>query len=163
MQESRKEYFVEMVLKHKAIIYKICNLYASEHDREDLEQEIIYQMWKSFAGFKGESKFQTWMYRISLNTALLSLRSKKVRHSTLTEKEIEIPHEAPDILETNIQELYRHISKLDKIDKGIIFLYLEKCSYEEIAGMMGMSEKNVSVRIVRIKEKLRNMFNVKNS
>ena len=91
MREGNKKYFIEMILKHEAIIYKISNLYAEGHDKEDLQQEIIYQLWKSFPSFKGDSKFQTWMYRISLNTALLSLRKMKKEHNTITNQEINLP------------------------------------------------------------------------
>ena len=77
------------------IIYKICKLYAAEEDQEDLKQEIIYQLWRSFPSFRGKSKFQSWMYRVSLNTAMLGLRARKVKYSRLPEHELDI-QELPD-------------------------------------------------------------------
>ena len=154
-----------MVFKHVRIIYKVCNLYAAEEDREDLKQEIIYQLWKSYPSFRGESKFQSWMYRIALNTAMLGLRASKQKYSRLSDHELEIrvePAVYPE-QENRIRQLYEHISKLKDLDKTIVFLYLEQCSYEEIAEITGISIKNVSVRLVRIREKLRKLFNVQSS
>ena len=162
MPEVNKEYFVEMVFKHIAIIYKICNMYAEESEKSDLQQEIIYQLWKSYPSFKGEAKFQTWMYRVALNTALLGLRASK-KSLEVSDNDIEISHEPSEDyeMEMQIKQLYFHISNLNDIDKAITFLYLEQCSYEEISEILGLTVKNISVRIVRIKEKLRKMFNNK--
>ncbi|MFC1731085.1 RNA polymerase sigma factor [candidate division KSB1 bacterium] len=165
MPEKTKDYFVDMVFKHIAIIYKICNMYAEESEKNDLQQEIIYQLWKSFPSYRGDAKFQTWMYRIALNTALLGLRAKKIKYTEISENEMNIPYEPGSENDRNIKvkQLYYHISKLNDLDKAIIFLYLEKCSYEEISEITGMNKKNISVRLVRIREKLRKMFNNKSS
>lgn len=154
-----------MVFEHMRIIYKICKLYAAEEDREDLKQEIIFQLWKSYPSFRGESKFQSWMYRIALNTAMLGLRAQKHKYSRLSDHDLErstAPASFPED-ESRIRQLYKHISKLKDLDKTIVFLYLEACSYEEIAEITGISIKNVSVRLVRIREKLRKLFNVQNA
>ena len=163
LSEKNKEYFVDTVYQHIGIVYKICNLYAKDGERDDLKQEIIYQLWKSFPSYKGTAKFQTWMYRVALNTALLELRAKKIKYTELTENEFNMQYESSDNYDKNkkIQLLYFHISKLDDLDKAITFLYLEQCTYNEIAEITGINEKNVSVRLVRIKEKLKKMFNNK--
>ena len=156
---------MEMVFEHMRIIYKICNLYAEEEDREDLKQEIIYQLWKSYPNFRGDSKFQSWMYRIALNTAMLGLRAPRQKYSRLSDHELDMGAEAEVYPEEDqkIRQLYAHISKLKDLDKTIVFLYLEDCSYEEIAEITGISVKLVSVRLVRIREKLRKLFNVQTS
>jgi RNA polymerase sigma factor (sigma-70 family) len=163
--EKDKAYFVDMVFSHIGVIYKICSLYAAEEDREDLKQEIIYQLWKSFPSFRGESKFQSWMYRVALNTAMLGLRAMKIKYAQLSEMKEGITEEpCPGSPEAEkVRQLYLHISKLKDLDKTIIFLYLEECSYEEIAGITGISAKNVSVRLVRIREKLRKLFQIQNT
>jgi RNA polymerase sigma-70 factor (ECF subfamily) len=156
-QDTDKAYFVEMVYTHVGIIYKICKLYAAEEDQDDLKQEIIYQLWKSYPSYRGDAKFQSWMYRVALNTAMLGLRARKVKYTRLSEHVLEIsddPSEHKD-QEIRIRQLYKQISQLKDLDKTIIFLYLEQCSYDEIAEITGISTKNVSVRLVRIKEKLR--------
>ena len=139
------------------IIYKICKLYAAKEDQEDLKQEIIYQLWKSYPTFRGDSKFQSWMYRVALNTAMLGLRANKMKYTRLNARALEISDNTHELEEEEIRIrfLYREISKLNDLDKTIIFLYLEQCSYDEIAEITGITVKNVSVRLVRIKEKLR--------
>ena len=163
LSAKNKEYFIDMVFKHIAIVYKICNLYAKDGEKDDLKQEIIYQLWKSFPSYKGTAKFQTWMYRVALNTALLELRAKKIKYTELTENEFNKQYESYDNSDKKkkVQLLYFFISKLNDLDKAIIFLYLEQNTYNEIAEITGINEKNVSVRLVRIKEKLRKMFNNK--
>ncbi len=164
-QVPDKAYFVEMVYSHMGIIYKICKLYADGEDREDLKQEIIYQLWKSYPTYRGDSKFQSWMYRVALNTAMLGLRARKVKYTGLTDQELktsEDPFEKQDE-EARVKLLYKQISKLKDLDKTIIFLYLEQCSHDEIAEITGISTKNVSVRLVRIREKLRKNLHIQNS
>jgi RNA polymerase sigma factor (sigma-70 family) len=161
-QVPDKAYFVEMVYTHMGIIYKICKLYAAEEDQEDLKQEIIYQLWKSYPAYRGDAKFQSWMYRVALNTAMLGLRANKMKYIRLNEHALEISDETCEQQdeEIRIKYLYKQIANLRDLDKTIIFLYLEQCSYEEIAEITGISTKNVSVRLVRIKEKLRAKLNM---
>jgi RNA polymerase sigma-70 factor (ECF subfamily) len=157
-----KAYFVEMVYAHMGIIHKICKLYADGEDKEDLKQEIIFQLWRSYPNYHGKSKFQTWMYRVALNTAMLGLRAQKMRYTGLTDRELRIsddPFEQGD-KEARIGQLYSQIYKLKDLDKTIIFLYLEECSYEEIAEITGITVSNVSVRLTRIREKIRAKLNL---
>ena len=151
-----------MVYAHMGIIYKICRLYARGADQEDLKQEIIFQLWRSYPGYRGRSKFQTWMYRVALNTAMLGLRAQKMKYTGLTDRELGIaddPFEHREE-EARIEHLYKQIYELKDLDKTIIFLYLEECSYEEIAEIIGISVSNVSVRLTRIREKLRAKLNI---
>ena len=161
-QVPDKAYFVEMVYTHIRIIYKICKLYAAEEDQEDLKQEIIYQLWKSYPTYRGDAKFQSWMYRVALNTAMLGLRANKMKYIRLNEHALEISDETFEQQDEEIliKYLYKQIANLKDLDKTIIFLYLEQCSYEEIAEITGISTKNVSVRLVRIKERLRAKLNM---
>jgi RNA polymerase sigma-70 factor (ECF subfamily) len=157
-----KAYFVEMVYRHMGIIYKICKLYAGGQDREDLKQEIIYQLWRSYPTYRGRSKFQTWMYRVALNTAMLGLRAQKMRYTGITDRELGISEDPFELQEeeARMEQLYGQIYKLKDLDKTIVFLYLEECSYDEIAEITGISKKNVSVRLTRIREKLRAELNI---
>jgi RNA polymerase sigma-70 factor (ECF subfamily) len=155
---------VEEIYRHVGIIYKICKLYADGEDREDLKQEIIYQLWKSFPSYRGSSKFQSWMYRVALNTAMLGLRSRKIKYTGLSDQELGIPVAPIEPLDedSSIKRLYRQMSKLKDLDKTIMFLYLEQCSYDEIAEITGISKKNVSVRLTRIRERLRSELRIQN-
>lgn len=164
-QDPDKAYFVDRVYSNMGIIYKICKLYAAEEDQEDLKQEIIFQLWRSYPSFRGKSKFQSWMYRVSLNTAMLGLRARKLKYSRLPDHELDIqdPPDDNENQESRIRQMYKEISKLKDLDKTIIFLHLEECSYQEISEISGISIKNVSVRLTRIREKLRAQLNMQNS
>lgn len=155
--------FLEKIKKHKGIIYKISKMYMDDQsDREDLFQEITYQVWKAYPGFKGESEFSTWLYRIALNTAIMFLRSEK-RRSFITNDDFSDyrikDEEYDDEKEEKLSKMYSAINKLNPIDKAFIFYYLENFSGKEIAQQMGISEGNVRVKMNRAKNKLKELLN----
>ena len=163
---SRDNKFLELVNQNKGILYRISRLYGeTEADREDLFQEIILNLWKGFASFRNESKFSTWMYRIALNTCITAYRKSSKKFSTLSVQEkhnqIADKHDNPDYHE-EISLLYLAISKLDKLEKAIIILYLEERSYEEIAEITGITPNHAGVKISRIKSKLKQFLNNEN-
>ena len=135
-------------------------VYARDYeDRKDLFQEICLQLWKSFGSFREESKFSTWLYRVALNTAIGDMRKKK---KWMVNEPFQNMQESPDQAfekKERLNVLYEAISRLNRIDKAVIILWLEEKSYEEIANVVGMTSKNVSVRLVRIKTKLQEMVN----
>ena len=147
--------FSELIEEHQAIIHKVTMVYASGRaNREDLFQEICLQLWKSFPNFREEAKFSTWMYRVALNTAISNVRKEKTSPDFEQLRETDrIEEEGADEKE-KVSLLYQAISKLNRIDKAMILLWLEEKNYEEIASIMGTSKKNVSVKLVRIKRKL---------
>ena len=154
---SKKE-FVEWIKQHEGIIYKITRVYGkSKEDREDLYQEVVYQLWKSIDSYQKKSKDTTWLYRVALNTALnFSKNSKKRPISNESEASINLlKYESFDpVLEERVQLLYTHIERLNLIEKGIILLYLEGKSHLEISQVTGFSKSNIGTRIARIKQKL---------
>lgn len=147
--------FMNLVQTHQGILHKVCFAYGNQGiSREDLYQEIVLQLWKSFSGFKAQSKFSTWMYRVALNTAISQTRRSRIfvdlaKAPTLAND----PEPAIDLSE-EIKQLYTAICYLNKVEKALVLLWLEELSYEEIAITLGISVKNVSVRLVRIKKKL---------
>jgi len=159
----RKSRFLELVEQNQDIVHKICGLYAvNTDDRKDLSQEIVCQLWKSYQSFRGDSKFTTWMYKVALNTALLNLRRNRfmVRTESLKEHHGDIPAETGDQEKHGkISRLYEAINQLREFDRAIILLYLEQFSYRDIAEVIGISQANVSVRLVRIKKKLKELLN----
>jgi len=158
VKKDLEQEFLGHIMQNEDMIHKICNIYASSYeDRQDLQQEIIYQLWRSYPSFKGNSKFQTWMYRVALNTAIYFKRKKKPATTDLLNIPIEEDNSLKD-LEEQIKKLYLAIRNLNQIDRAIIFLYLEKHSYEQIGEVVGITVKNVSVRIVRIKKQLRQII-----
>jgi len=148
-------HFLELIHKHQSIIHKICFVYSNNRpDREDLQQEIILQLWKSYPSFQEKSAFSTWMYRVALNTAINQTRRPGLFIDASSSPEI--PYDPSDSykLSEEIQILYRAISKLKKVEKAIVLLWLEEKSYEEISEAIGITVKNVSVRLVRIRARL---------
>jgi len=161
--KSDKETFSKLIQENKRIIFKICNSYCHKiEEREDLAQEIVYQLWKSWNGFNPDFKFTTWMYRIALNVAISFYRKEKKSGNTISLEEnlLELKDEVETSLETenNFNLMHGFIAELKEIDKSIMILYLEDKSYKEIAEIIGISETNVSTRINRIKQSLRNKF-----
>ena len=143
------------------MLYKVCNMYChTEFDRQDLFQEIVIQLWKSYPKFRGESKFSTWLYRIALNTAISDLRRQK-KNVTLTEPS-QLPTEIEDIQyyrekEEQFQQLNTAIGQLTEIEKAITMLYLEDKSYQDMEDILGINQNNLRVKMNRIKEKLRKL------
>jgi len=163
---STEEQFTGLLQEHKGIIYKICNSYcADKKDRDDLAQEIVYNLWKSFRSFNDDFKFSTWMYRVALNVAISFYRQEKKfkSHDSISEGLVvfeEDPGERKEV-ENNLKLLQGFINELKEIDKAIILLYLDDKSHREIAEITGFTETNVATRINRIKEKLRASFSNK--
>lgn len=153
--EFPREDFLDLVHRHQGILYKICLAYCSSHcSREDLYQDIILQLWHSYPSFRGKSSFSTWMYRVALNTAINQTRKRSLVQLDGLAGDIPVEDAGMSDLSEEIRMLYTAITRLGKVDRAIILLWLEEHSYEDIAGIMGITVKNVSVRLVRIREKL---------
>ena len=155
--------FTELIGENKGIIFKICNAYCfNAADRDDLAQEIIYNLWKSFDAYKAEYKFSTWMYRIALNVAISFYRKEQHKKRRIPYTENLLVFEEDSLPRTeeerNLQLLLKFIGELKEIDKSIILLYLGDKSYKEIAEITGITESNVATKINRIKEKLKTNF-----
>jgi len=158
VRKDLEQEFLDHIINNEDMVHKICNIYATSYEeRQDLKQEIIYQLWRSFPSFRGKSKFQTWMYRVALNTAIYYKKKKPLTTNDLSNIEAEEDESYKEI-EEQLRKLYMAIKTLNQIDRAVVFLYLEKHSYEQIGEITGITAKNVSVRIVRIKEKLRQII-----
>ena len=150
--------FERIIEAHKASIYSVCYMYAANKiEADDIFQEILINLWKGLKSFRGESELKSWVYRISLNTCISYQRKKRVKTEPLDI--------APEIFTTGspagrqTEQLRRRITRLDPMDRAIVLLWLEDMAYEEIGAIVGMSAKNVGVRLIRIKEKLKKQRN----
>ena len=161
MQENEKQ-FVALVEEHKQTIYMVCYLFSKEKaEVEELYQDVLINLWKSFASFEGRSSLRTWVWRVSLNTCITWQRGKRKRGARVPlELSVDL-YEDTDKDTRQIQMLHDRISRLGPFDRAIVMLWLENLSYEEIGEIVGISAKNVSVRLFRIKEQLRQMSNNK--
>lgn len=131
-------------------------------DREDLFQEIVLQLWKSYSGFKGDAKVSTWMYRVALNIAITRLKKTKRRPDTqrLGRDNFNIGEVANHRLDIQFSvELQQAINMLNRFDRALMMLYLDEKSYSDIGDIMGISESNVGVKINRIKNRLKSILN----
>lgn len=160
--KDNKEAFLQLIEQNRGIIIKICNSYCKvKGDREDLAQEMIYQLWKSGHSFNPDYKFSTWMYRVALNVAISFYRQNRQPHAVpLDEWHINI-EDSPgtaDEKENNIRLLQQFIAEMKELDKALLLLWSESKSYKEIAEIVGVSETNVATKISRLKEKLKQQF-----
>jgi len=168
MIQKDKDEFLRQIEAHKLIIYKICNSYCKNvSDRDDLGQEIIYQLWRSFQIYNGSVKFSTWMYRVALNVAITFYRKTKTAIAIIqlgeTDTEIEDSIDDSSELEKNKNLLQLFINELKELEKALMILYLEEKSYSEISEILGITETNVATRIHRIKDKLKQRFSTINN
>ena len=152
--------FAQTVAEHKSTIYTVCYMFSKDVDEvNDLFQEVLVNLWKGFEGFQHRSDIKSWIYRVSLNTCI-SLERKK-RRSPVERLNMDINlFEDRDEDTKQVDRLHKRISQLQPFDRAIVLLWLENLSYEEIGLIVGISAKNVSVRLYRIKEQLKNMSNV---
>lgn len=148
--------FESLVAEYKSTIYSVCYMFAdSKMQADDLFQEVLINLWTGFNKFRGEASLRSWVYRVSMNTCISYRRKKKV--STVA---LDI---APDIMDgtssesKQTQQLHKRIQKLEPLDRAIVLLWLENLPYDEIAAIVGTTARNIGVRLVRIKEKLKNL------
>lgn len=154
--------FLKIITKHQGIILKVCRMYGSGcDDAEDLFQEIVLQLWRSFPNFRHDSRVTTWMYRLALNTAITSLRkSKKQQWQPLKLGHLNLADSEAERLDVVYdRELQTALNALNKLDKALVMLYLDEKSYREMAEIMELSEANIGVKINRIKKKLKEILN----
>ncbi len=163
MQTQLEKNFLNDFEKNQNIVHKICRIYTSNQDEHnDLFQEITIQIWKNYSKFRGESKFSTWMYRVSLNTAISLYRKSSRRIKTQDFSDVSFKIKSVDYDDTKdvqLKTLYNGIRELNDIDKALIFLYLEDKPYKEIAETLGITEVNARVKMNRTKEKLKKILN----
>ena len=155
---TKEEEFVQLIQTNQGLIYKVASIYTRDREEQkDLCQEIIYQTWKSFDYFKKAAKPSTWLYRVGMNTAITNLNRSKKRVTAVPMEglELDFADELDSALEERLKLLYAEIRKLGLLDRGIVFLFLEGKSHEEIAEIVGISISNVGTRLSRIKDKLR--------
>ncbi len=149
--------FLELVETHQAILHKICRMYRDQREeQEDLFQDILYQLWKSYPSFQGASSFGTWMYKIALCTAIARYRNADKK--TLVNPSVSLPDTAV-AQDENLEHLYEAIRRLPEVDRGIVGLYLDGYHYEEMAEILGISVNYVGVKLNRIRQQLKKQLN----
>ena len=156
--DNSEQLFSNLVREHKSTIYTVCYMFSKDNDEvADLFQEILIKLWKGFQSFEGRSDIKTWVFRVSLNTCI-SLDRKKKRRKKSDSLAMDINlYDDNDSDTRQVKQLYERINRLGVFDRAIILLWLEGIPYDEIADIVGISTKNVSVKLYRIREQLKNM------
>ena len=155
---SKEEEFTRIIKDNEGVIFKITTIYTDRsEDQQDLYQEIVYQLWKAYDTFRGDSKISTWMYRVALNTAITRLKKEKRNGNRVGIDQVVLKQTENynTEFEEKLKILYAHIKMLNDLEKGLILLLLEGKKYEEIALITGLTPSNVGTRISRIKQKLK--------
>jgi RNA polymerase sigma-70 factor (ECF subfamily) len=159
MKTDARRQFGELLEQHRGIVFKVANTYARDpDDRAELAQEIAAQLWRAWPGFDPSRSVSTWMYRIALNVAISFVRSEgqRRRHAVALDEAL---HDAADTTdhETDhaLRTLHRFIATLEPLNRALLVLYLDERSQREIAEVLGISETNVSTKINRLKQRLR--------
>lgn len=160
-KQAQQEAFLKQIESNKALIHKVCHLYEENPSlRSDLYQEIVLNLWKNFDNFNGQAAFSTWMYRVAINTAISvyrkeTLRSPKINYAA------EFPQIAdnspPHTQQLQLQALYKALRQLPEVDRALVLMYLDDCSYKDMEEVMGIKEATLRVRMNRIKDKLREL------
>ena len=159
--DSKEKEYTRLIKEYKETIYTVCLMNSADQDEaKDLMQEALIQLWRSFGTFRGESDVRTWIYRICMN-ACISFMRKEEKHKDTLHVDVSDMLTMDDDDSRQIQALHDRIHRLKFMDRAIVLLWMEDLSYEEIGEIIGLTTKNVSVRLVRIKEQLREMSNPK--
>lgn len=160
--DTEENRFMQLISQNKGILFKICRIYLEDvNDREDLLQEMILQLWRGFHSFKGESKFSSWLYRVALNTAIAFFKKQKRRPDS---EQIPLNFDQADEQSNSSEKeeqlalFYKAVQQLSKVEKALIFLYMENQPHDEIAANLGISTINVRVRLNRIKNRLKDII-----
>ncbi|NPD81179.1 sigma-70 family RNA polymerase sigma factor [Prevotella sp. PINT] len=157
--EKNERLFADIVESNKSAIYSVCYMFAKNADEaDDLFQEVLINLWKGMGNFREESKVSTWIWRVSFNTCISADRKRKRNKSVHLSMDINL-YDTHDEDSRQIKMLHDRIHRLKPFDRAIVMLWLEGMPYDEIAAVVGISVKNVSVRLVRIKEELKKMNN----
>ena len=132
-------------------------MFSKDNDEvADMFQEVLIRLWNGMESFDGRSNIKTWIYRVALNTCITIDKRKKRNHKTQLSMDIDY-FNSREVKSEQAQFLHQRISCLQPLDSAIVLLWLEDISYDEIAAIIGITAKNVSVRLVRIREQLKRM------
>ena len=158
MMKQEEEIFARLVREHKSTIYTVCYMFSKDEDEvQDLFQETLINMWKGMGGFREESKIDTWIYRVALNTCLTQERKKK-REVKKVPLNMDVNYfEDNDANAKQARILHQRISQLAYVDRALVMLWLDGMSYDEMGAVVGISAQNMATKLFRIKEQLKKM------
>ncbi len=154
--KDKEQQFIEEVHAHRGMIYKVCYMYAPQGMVEDYYQEVLCNLWQNFDQFDGRSKRSTWIYRVALYTCISFVRRRRPATLSLS---FDLSSEDDAVLKERVEELHSVINRLGNIDRALVMLWLDGYSYEDMAEVTGLTQSNVAVKLMRAKNKIKEMFN----
>ena len=155
--ELNENQFAQLIRENKGTIYTVCYMFSKDKEEvDDLFQEALIKLWQGLSSFKGDSDLKTWIYKVTLNSCISIDRKKKSRPVQPLMEGINL-FDKNDADNRQTDMLHARIQRLQPFDRAIVLLWLENMSYQEIALIVGIDVKNVSVRLHRIKEQLKQM------
>ena len=153
-----EEQFKALIARENAIISKICFSYSgSVAEFDDLRQDALINIWRGMQSFRGEASHRTWIYRVTVNSCLSTIR-KQSRHKHESLQGLFNLIEGDDSNKEAIEQMYQAIGTLGVQEKAIIMMWLDEFNYDEIAGAMGLNRNTVATKIRRIKDKISNVY-----
>lgn len=158
---SKEQEFSKLIQDNQGLIIKVSRLYTNSlEDEQDLFQEIVLQLWRSYDSFKGQSKISTWMYRVALNTAITLFRKKT--KSPQTDELMDYHHsnylDDDDEKQLQVSLLYKVVKMLPNVERAIVMMYLDDLPYRDIAENLGITEVNARVKMNRLKKTLKQLM-----
>ena len=155
--ELNESQFAQIIRENKGTIYTVCYMFSKDKEEvDDLFQEALIKLWQGLESFNGKSDLKTWIYKVTLNSCISIDRKKKIRKTQPLMEGIDL-FDKNDADNKQTDMLHARIQRLQPFDRAIVLLWLENMSYQEIAQIVGIEVKNVSVRLYRIKEQLKQM------
>lgn len=160
-----RDAFGALLRRNSGVVFKVANSYAQDiDDRAELAQEIAAQLWHAYPGYDPARSFSTWMYRIALNVAISHLRHQELRRRHHAVPLDEALHDVVDGNAADPEQQQRlhllqgFIARQPPLDRALLLLYLEERPQREIADILGITESNVSTKIGRLKQRIRDEF-----
>lgn len=155
----KEQQFAQVVKDNRSTIYVVCYMFSNDAEEvTDLFQEVLVKLWNGYDSFQGKSDIKTWIYRVTLNTCVTIDRKKRRRNRAMLSMDVDY-FDSQEQETAQVRILHERIARLQPLDRAIILLWLEQISYGEIGEIVGISAKNVSVRLARIRVQLKNMSN----
>ena len=155
----KEQQFAQVVKDNRSTIYVVCYMFSNDAEEvADLFQEVLVKLWNGYDSFQGKSDIKTWIYRVTLNTCVTRDRKKRRRNRAMLSMDVDY-FDSQEQETAQVRILHERIARLQPLDRAIILLWLEQISYGEIGEIVGISAKNVSVRLARIRVQLKNMSN----
>jgi RNA polymerase sigma factor (sigma-70 family) len=152
--------FSKLLDEHRGIVLKVARSYCwHPDDRDELMQDIVMQLWRSYPKYSDTKSFSTWMYRIALNVSISWVRKHTLRqrHTVALGDEVErvVDTRTSPFDDDRVAFLQAFIEQLEPLDRALMLLYLDERSYADISDILGITQTNVATKVGRLKQRVR--------